>query len=46
MNLVSIGCIGRHVTLSLGCHHCDIKTMLNFKMSYVDVIMYCNEFYF
>ena len=40
MNSECTGCIGRHVTLSLGCHHCDVTMMSNFKMAYVNVIIH------
>ena len=46
VNSVCIGCIGRHVTLSLGGRHCDLTLASDFKIAYVNVIVYGNECYF
>ena len=39
---VCIGCIERHVTLSLGWNNCDVTITSNLKMSYADV-NFCGE---
>ena len=39
VNAVCIGCIGRHVTLSLGWRHSDVTVMSFSKMFYFNVIV-------